>query len=137
MKEKESNEENIDLDENYKYMLKQMKYKYILRFVIVILLAVVLSVGITYYIAVGKKYDKLYTATSKVIEDGDEIITATDSVSDISSVLSVFAQVIDREYIGDISKKEIVEETVKGCGSGRKIIASMSYASQRRRSIFG
>ena len=118
MKEKESNEENINLDENYKYMLKQMKYKYILRFVIVILLAVVLSVGITYYIAVGKKYDKLYTATSKVIEDGDEIITATDSVSDISSVLSVFAQVIDREYIGDISKKEIVEETVKGFVNG-------------------
>lgn len=118
MEENKSDEENLNAEDNYKYKLKQMKYKYILGAVIVILLAVVLSVSITYYITVGDKYDKLYRATSNVITDETEIITATESVSNISAVLTAFAEVIDEMYIGDISKKEIIESTVKGFVEG-------------------
>ena len=109
---------DLNIQEEFEYELKQMKYKYILGTVIVLAIAVVLSVSITYYISIGKKYDELYRATSKVIKENDEIITASDSVGEISTVLTAFAEVIDEEYIGDISKKEIIEQTVKGFVKG-------------------
>lgn len=118
MKEQESNEENVNTQEQFEYRLKQLKYKFILGATVLLVIAVFLSVTITYYVSVGKKYDELYRATSKAIEDENEIITATDSIDDISTVLSVFAEVIDEEYIGDISKKQIIEQTVKGFVNG-------------------
>lgn len=118
MKEKESNEENINTQEQFEYKMKQMKYKYILGASVLLVIAVFLSVTITYYVSVGKKYDELYRATSNAIEDENEITTAADSIDDISTVLYAFAEVIDEEYIGDISKKEIVEQTVKGFVNG-------------------
>ena len=118
MKEQESNEENVNTQEQFEYRLKQLKYKFILGATVLLVIAVFLSVTITYYVSVGKKYYELYRATSKAIEDENEIITATDSIDDISTVLSVFAEVIDEEYIGDISKKQIIEQTVKGFVNG-------------------
>ena len=112
MEEKETNENNIESE--YQYEIKQMKYKCILATIITTLLAVVISVGITYYITIGKKYDDLYKASSKVAESEGEITSAMESLDDISSVLAVMAQVIDSEYIGEIDKKEIIEQTVKG-----------------------
>ncbi len=109
--------ENINPEE-FEYILKQTKYKYVLGALIAIIIAVFLSVTITYYIYEGKKYDELYRATEKVLENGDEIISAKDSIDDISTVLTSFANLIDDEYIGDISKKEIIEQTVKGFVNG-------------------
>ena len=118
MEENNSNEEKLDIEKDFKDKMQQMKYKYILGSVVVVLLSVILSVSITYYITIGERYEKLYRATSNVITDKTEIITAYDSVTDISNVLTVFATVIDEMYIGDISKKEIVESTVKGFVDG-------------------
>ena len=112
MEVKETNENNIESE--YQYEIKQMKYKCILATIITTLLAVVISVGITYYITIGKKYEDLYKASSKVAESEGEITSAMESLDDISSVLAVMAQVIDSEYIGEIDKKEIIEQTVKG-----------------------
>ncbi len=109
--------ENINSKE-FEYILKQTKYKYVLGALIAIIIAVFLSVTITYYIYEGKKYDELYRATEKALENGDEIISAKDSIDDISTVLTSFANLIDEEYIGDISKKEIIEQTVKGFVNG-------------------
>lgn len=118
MEENKSNEDNLNMEENYKYTIQQIKYKYILGGMIVVILAVVLAVAITYYITIGNKYNRLYRATSNAITDKSEIITASDSVSEISNVLTAFATVIDEMYIGDISKKQIVESTVKGFVEG-------------------
>lgn len=118
MEDKESKEENVNTQEEFEYKLKQMHYKYILGAVIVLVITVILSVSITYYIAIGKKYDELYKTISKTIEDDDQIITANDSISDISLILSSFSKIIDSEYIGEISKKEIIEQTVKGFVKG-------------------
>lgn len=118
-KTKENEEENeICTPEEYKERLKQVKYKFVLWTAILLIIAVSLSITITYYIYEGRKYDQLYRATDKVIENGDKVITATDAISDISTVLVPFAQVIDEKYVGDISQKEIVEQTIKGFVKG-------------------
>ena len=116
-KENLKEEKNITQEE-LEYLLKQTKIKYLLGTLIVLIIAVFLSVTITYYIYEGKKYNDVYRATEKVLEKGDEFITATDSLEEISTVLLPFAQLIDEEYIGDISKKEIVEQTIKGFING-------------------
>ena len=123
MNTNKTDEENLKEEKNItqeelEYLLKQTKIKYLLGTLIVLIIAVFLSVTITYYIYEGKKYNDVYRATEKVLEKGDEFITATDSLGEISTVLLPFAQLIDEEYIGDISKKEIVEQTIKGFING-------------------
>ena len=117
--EKNLKEENQNItQEEFEVILKQTKIKYLLGALIVLIIAVFLSVTITYYIYEGKKYNDVYRATEKVLENGDEIISATDSIGEISTVLLPFARLIDEEYIGDISKKEIIEQTIKGFING-------------------
>lgn len=111
-------EEKNYTEEEVSEITKQLIYKAILVAATVVIFAVVVTCAITYFVTVGKKYDKLYTATTNVIENKDEITTASESIDDISEVLEAFADVIDQEYIGEISKTKLISSTVKGFVEG-------------------
>lgn len=115
---KDSNEEkkNIITEEELEYASKQWKYKTIAWVFVFVVIAVVLSSSITYYVTVGKKYNDLYTATSDVESEGT--VAAGDTVSDISTILDSFAEVIDENYVGSIDKEELIDSTIKGFVEG-------------------
>ena len=118
METDKTEEKNNINEEELENRIKQIKYKCIISTIILLIIAVFLSVTITYYIYEGKKYNDVYRATEKVLSEGDEFTTATASISDIATVLTSFARLIDEEYVGDISKKEIIEQTIKGFING-------------------
>lgn len=117
--ESKNNEEILNKvisGEEFEEAKKQWLYKTIIWVVgIVIVTALVVST-ITYYIAVGKRYDDLYKSTSKV--GSGEKTDASSAISDISQILKSFAGVIDLNYIGDIDKATLINSTIKGFVEG-------------------
>lgn len=115
---KDSNKEkkNIITEEEFNYAAKQWKYKTIAWVFVFAVVFAVLASSITYYVAIGKKYSDLYTSTSDI--NSDEVVSAGDSVSDISTILDSFAEVIDENYVGEISRDELIDSTIKGFVEG-------------------
>lgn len=111
----EDNKKNIT-EEEFKYANKQWKYKTIAWIFVFVVITVILTSSITYWITIGSKYNNLYQATSDI--DSEETVEATETISDISTILNSFAEVIDENYIGDINKEEIIDSTIKGFVSG-------------------
>ncbi len=111
-------EENkkIISEEEFEYANKQWRYKTIAWVFVFVVIAVILASSITYYITIGKKYNDLYKSTADI--NSEETVKASDSISDISTILSNFAEVIDENYIGDINKEDLVDSTIKGFVSG-------------------
>ena len=111
----EENKKNIT-EEEFQYANKQWKYKTIAWTLIFVIIAIILTSSITYWITVGSKYNALYNSTSDI--NSEETVEASETISDISTILNSFAEVIDENYIGDINKEEIVDSTIKGFVSG-------------------
>lgn len=102
--------------EDFEYANRQWKYKTIAWICMFVMIAIVLSSSITYYITIGKKYSDLYNSAS--VSNSDETVEAGDSINDIVKVLNSFATVIDENYVGDINKSEIINSTLKGFVDG-------------------
>lgn len=117
--ENKEKKENIISEGDFKHAKQQWLYKSIVVVVAIMLVAIVISSSITYYVTIGNKFNKLYKSTSNA-KDGATKTTATATISDISSVLSTFAEVIDEEYIGEIDKENLIDETIKGFVNGIK-----------------
>lgn len=111
-------EENkkIISEEEFKYANKQWKYKTIAWVFVFVVIAVILASSITYYVTIGKKYNDLYNSTANI--DSENTVKASETVSDISTILNSFAEVIDENYIGDINKEELIDSTIKGFVEG-------------------
>lgn len=115
-KDSNNEEKKIITEEEFNYAAKQWKYKTIAWVFVFVVVAVVLASSITYYVAIGKKYSDLYTSTSDI--NSDEVVSAGDSISDISTILDSFAEVIDENYVGEISRDELIDSTIKGFVEG-------------------
>lgn len=115
-KDSNNEEKKIITEEEFNYAAKQWKYKTIAWVFVFVVVAVILASSITYYVAIGKKYSDLYTSTSDI--NSDEVVSAGDSISDISTILDSFAEVIDENYVGEISRDELIDSTIKGFVEG-------------------
>ena len=108
----EEEEITIESFENFK---KQLIYKAILVVFVLGCIITIVSSGLTYYFTTKRKNDKFVASTYNVKK---EKTTAVESIDDISEVLEAFAEIIDEVYVGEIDKKELVVETVKGFVKG-------------------
>ena len=61
----EDNKKNIT-EEEFKYANKQWKYKTIAWIFVFVVITVILTSSITYYITISKKYNNLYSSTSHI-----------------------------------------------------------------------
>ncbi len=123
----EGNEENkeekktvVITEGDLKYAKKQWLYKTIAAVVIIATIIGIASASVTYYVTIGKNYSSFYDITSKVKSDKNkkETVASGETIDDISEVLTTFADVIDKEYIGEIDKNTLIDETVKGFVKG-------------------
>lgn len=123
MEENENNEleknENEKTEENFedevKYLKKQWAYKTLAWLVVLGCIIGVVSSALTYYITL-KRQNKRFVTSALKIESGKT--DAVDAIDDLDEVLSSFAEIVDSQYIGDIDKKELVNETIKGFING-------------------
>ena len=112
MEENENNMNQVEeLKEQIQYLKRQWIYKTIATVVILGCIIGVASSAMTYYFTLKKKNDKFVASTYK-IESGTT--TATDAIPEVTQVLSTFAELVDDQYIGDIEKTKLVNETIKG-----------------------
>lgn len=111
--ENEKNEENIENE--VKYFKKQWTYKTVAIIVILGCIIGVASSSLTYYITL-KRQSKKFVTPSLRVESGKT--DAVDAIDDLDEALKNFAEIVDSQYIGDIDKKELVDETVKGFING-------------------
>jgi len=121
--EKENNEvkEIRITEEEAKKIKKEWTYKAILISFVLCCITLLVSSSLTYFIAVGKKYDSFLSSTSSVKtndKDKKEIIKASESIDSISNILGTFAEFIDLHYIGEIDKNELIDSTLKGFVEG-------------------
>jgi len=118
--EEEKNDSNKYItEEEYGYMKKKWIYKTVAMIIIVAVLVGVLTGSITYYVTYGKTLGNLKNSTSNVkSSDENETTKAMDVIDDISNALVAFAQYIDQNYIGDINKNKIIDETIRGFVEG-------------------
>jgi carboxyl-terminal processing protease len=118
--EEENKEEETISQEDFKYLKKQWIYKTIATVVIIGCLIGVLSASITYYVVYKQKMNKFTTSISSiksVDDDGNETsetVTASETISELTTVLNTFAEFVDENYIGEIDKNELIDSTVKG-----------------------
>lgn len=117
MEENENNpiKQEEEVREEIKYLKRQWIYKSIAVFVILGCIIGVASAALTYYFTLKKKDNKFVVSTYK-IEEGTT--NATDAITDIADVLQVFGELVDDQYIGDIEKTKLVNETIKGFING-------------------
>lgn len=111
--ENEKNEENVENE--VKYFKKQWAYKTVAIIVILGCIIGVASSSLTYYITL-KRQSKKFVTPSLRVESGKT--DAVDAIDDLDEALKNFAEIVDSQYIGDIDKKELVDETVKGFING-------------------
>ena len=114
---KEENNESISIEE-FEYEKKQWRYRTIAYVAVLLIMVIILTATITYYIAVGNKYNNLYNAVSDSDTDEEEIIESSDAIYDIYKTLTSFAEVIDENYIGEINKTDLINSTIKGFVEG-------------------
>lgn len=115
MEENNNNEQTIqesDIENEIKYLKKQWLYKTIAIVVILGCIIGVASSAFTYYFTIKKKNDK-FVASTYDLKEGTTT-TATGAIGDVTPTLTAFAEMIDELYIGEIDKKELVTETIKG-----------------------
>jgi carboxyl-terminal processing protease len=116
----ENNEENNMTYEEVKYIKRQWLYKTIIVIVAIGCIIGLLASSITYYLVTKEKTEKFTISTSNaksLDSDGNEVkevVTATESMSSLSALLSTFAEFIDENYIGEIDKNELINSTLKG-----------------------
>lgn len=118
MEENENNneeEEKFDFKEEISYLKKQWIYKSIVIFIVLACIVGVASSSLTYYFTLKRKNNKFVASTYGI---KDEKTSATDAIGDITEQLSTFAEVIDNQYVGEINKKTLIEETIKGFVKG-------------------
>ena len=108
-----NNKENFDL----KYIKKQWIYKSIIMFIIFGGIICICSSSLTYYFTIKNKNDKFISSTYKVKEN-TKATSAKNAMNDLTTVLESFAEIVDDKYIGEIDKKELINQTVKGFING-------------------
>ena len=101
------NEEELDI----RNLRTQWIYKTIIIVVIIGCIVGVASSVLTYYFYNKSKYNK-YVATDYAVEG--ETTTAKDAIGDITEALEALSEVVDTKYIGEIEKKTLIDETIKG-----------------------
>lgn len=110
---------NIDIEEEkeeeLRYFKKQFVLKSILVFVVLGCLIAIGTAALSRYFLVTRREDKFISSTYK-IKSGKT--TASDEIDEISEVLADFAEIIDSQYIGEIERKTLVNETIKGFVKG-------------------
>lgn len=118
--EKNNNEEiennEVDSNQDISYLKKQWLYKTIM---IVVALGCIIGItasSITYYFTLKNKNKRFVESTYKL--DNAKTTTATGAIDDLTGVLESFAEIVDDQYIGDIDKTKLVDETVKGFING-------------------
>lgn len=118
--EENNNEEiennEVDSNQDISYLKKQWLYKTI---VIVVALGCIIGIAassITYYFTLKNKNKRFVESTYKL--DNSTTTTATGAIGDLTGVLESFAEIVDDQYIGDIDKTKLVDETVKGFING-------------------
>lgn len=106
-------EENQEIEEKdeLKSFKQQFVFKSILVFAVLGCGIAILSSAVTHYFTLKRSEEKFVSATYK-IEKGKT--TATDELENISEVLTTFAEIVDQQYIGDIERKTLINETIKG-----------------------
>ena len=118
MEEKNNNElENskVDEEQDISYLRKQWIYKSIIVFVFLGCIIVIASSSITYYFTIYNR-NKRFVASTYEVEG--ETTTATEAIDDITSALKGYAEIVDDQYIGEIEKKKLVSETIRGFITG-------------------
>ena len=118
MEEKDNDEiENSKVDEknDISYLRKQWIYKSIIVVVFIWCIIGIASSSITYYFTLENKNKKFVASTYKV---ENETTTASGAIDDLTDVLESFAEIVDEQYIGEIDKSKLVNETVKGFING-------------------
>ena len=122
LKEQENKEESkkVYTEEEFLYESKKWKYKTIAWVCLFVIFAVVITYMLTDYILIGKKYTDLYNSTSGISSDDEssESVQTSSTISDISKILSTFAEVIDENYVGDVDREELINSTIKGFVAG-------------------
>jgi len=103
-------------EEEIKAIKRQWLYRTIAIVVIIGCIIGVTSSGLTYYFTLKRKNNKFIASTYEIKEG--ETTSATDAIDDITDTLKTFAELVDSQYIGDIEKSKLVEETVKGFING-------------------
>ncbi len=116
----EEENKRIYTEEEFLYESKKWKYKTIAWVCLFVLFAVIITYMLTDYISIGKKYTDLYNSTSGISSDDEssESVQTSSTISDISKILSTFAEVIDENYVGDVDKEELINSTLKGFVAG-------------------
>ena len=114
--EQEQEKEEFNYEEELAYEKKQWFYKTIAVVVILGCIIGVASASLTYYFTLNRQNKKFVVSTYEV--DDEEKTTASGAISDISDTLATFAEIIDSQYIGEINKKQLMDETVKGFVNG-------------------
>ena len=110
----ENENEEEDFESKISYLKKQWFYKSSIIFVILgCVIAILTSIVIRYNIR--KDNQKFVSSTYKI---KNETTKAVDAIDDLDSVLNDFAKIVDNQYIGEIDKKKLVDETVKGFING-------------------
>ena len=119
--EENNNEEiennEVDSNQDISYLKKQWLYKTIVVVVALGCIIGIASSSITYYFTLKNKNKKFVESTYK-LDNSTTTTTATEAIGDLKGVLESFAEIVDDQYIGDIDKTKLVDETVKGFING-------------------
>ena len=119
--EENNNEEiennEVDSNQDISYLKKQWLYKTIVVVVALGCIIGIASSSITYYFTLKNKNKKFVESTYK-LDNSTTTTTATEAIGDLTGVLESFAEIVDDQYIGDIDKTKLVDETVKGFING-------------------
>lgn len=119
--EENNNEEiennEVDSNQDILYLKKQWLYKTIVVVVALGCIIGIASSSITYYFTLKNKNKKFVESTYK-LDNSTTTTTATEAIGDLTGVLESFAEIVDDQYIGDIDKTKLVDETVKGFING-------------------
>ena len=109
----ENEDKKVISGEEFEYAQKQWFYKSIIWVVVCAIAVAIITAAVTYYVTYGKSYSEFYNSTANAIDD-EEITSASDAISDITSLLTIFANKVDSNYIGEINKSELINSTLKG-----------------------
>ena len=104
-------EENKEWREELRYFKQQYVLKSVIVFTILGCLIAIASSAVTHYFTLKLREDKFVESTYK-IQKGKT--TATDEIDTIEEVLTTFAEIVDSQYIGEIERKTLVNDTIKG-----------------------
>lgn len=118
--EEDKKEEEKKLEEEFEEELAYRKKEWISNTILALIIAILATAAFASIITmniINQKKGQKFVASTYDVKKGEKT-TATNAISEISDALTSFAEIIDQEYVGEIDKKTLTDETIKGFVKG-------------------